>query len=275
MSLPIALQLYSVRDFIEKDFEGTLKEVKAMGYDGVEFAGLYGHSPMEVKTMVEKAGLIAISAHVPINDLLKDIPGVVAQYKEIGCKYIAIPSLGEDRRPGHSRYEETIEDIEKIGKEARKQGMVLLYHNHDFEFVKVGEKRALDIMYETVPKEYLETQLDTCWVNVGGEDPVKYIEKYADRAPVVHLKDFVMPSKKPAHMYELIGEKNDTDKKAKEEFEFRPVGYGAQDMPSIIRACEEAITSWVVVEQDRTSMGKTSMECAKMSIDYLKKECGL
>ena len=263
---PIALQLYSVRDFAEKDMRGTLQKVKALGYDGVEFAGLYGYAPEDVKAMCEEIGLVPISAHVPIDDLLK--PGTVAAYKTIGCRFIAVPWLGEERRPGHEKYAQTLKDIVAIAEEVNRQGMTLLYHNHDFEFVKVDVAYALDIMYENIPADLLQTELDTCWVRVGGADPSAYVKKYSGRAPVVHLKDYV--GEKSEHMYELIG----VDSTAKEEetakFELRPVGDGVQDFPSIIAACEQAGTEWLVVEQDTPSGGLSSLACAERSRNYLK-----
>ena len=93
----LGLQLYSIRDFIEKDFLGTLKKVKEMGYEGVEFAGLFGKSAAEVKSMLAESGLVGISAHVPIEELLGDAPGVIGKYKEIGCRYNAIPWLSANQ----------------------------------------------------------------------------------------------------------------------------------------------------------------------------------
>jgi len=273
MKFPVALQIYSVRDFAEKDLKGTLAKVKEMGYCGVEFAGLYGNEPGEVKRMVEELGLIPISAHVPLDEMLADPDKVIGAYAEIGCKYIAVPYLPEDRRPGTDGFAKTIKDIESIAATAKKFGIQMLYHNHDFEFVKVDGEYGLDILYKSISEDLLKTQIDTCWVNVAGEDPAEYIKKYAGRSPVVHLKDFVMSGKeKPQQLYELIG--IETEKKAKEDeeaFGFRPVGYGVQDFSAILKACEEAGTEWVVVEQDRPALGKTSIECAAMSREYLKK----
>lgn len=269
-NLKVAVQLYSVRDDMEKDFFGTLQKVKEMGYEGVEFAGLFGHSPKEVKEMLDKAGLTPISAHVPIDELLNDLPKVVGDYKEIGCQFIAIPWLDEERRPGFSRYEETLEQIQKISDEARRQGLTLLYHNHDFEFVKTESgEYALDVMYQSIPE--LVTELDTCWVNIGGEDPAEYIRKYAGRASVVHLKDFWLEGEKPKKMYELIGRDNEDAEEASGTFELRPVGYGMQDFPKILKACAGSRVDWIVVEQDFPSMGKTPLECIEMSVRYLDK----
>ncbi len=275
MSFPIALQLYSVRDELEKDFVETLRKTKAMGYDGVEFAGLYGQEPAQVKDILSQIGLVPLSAHVPFLDLMADPEKLMGEYAEIGCEYIAIPYLLPEYRPGEEKFSEVISGAGIIGEAAKKAGLTLLYHNHDFEFRKIGGIYALDIIYNKVPGDLLKTQIDTCWVNVAGEDPSEYIRKYAGRSPVVHLKDFVMPGKKPEKMYDLIGIENEKqmdenkDDKAEDVFEFRPLGLGAQNFPKILKACEDAGAQWVVVEQDEPSKGRTSFECAEISIKYL------
>ncbi len=272
MSFPVAVQLYSVRDAMAEDFEGTIKKVKEMGYDGIEFAGLFGRSAKEIKSICDKNGLVPISAHVSIDDIMVDPEKVISDYAEIGCKYIAIPYAPEDRRPGAPLFDDTIEKIREYSAIAKKVGIQMLYHNHDFEFVKIDGVYGLDLIYSLLTPDELQTELDTCWVNVGGEDPANYIEKYAGRAPVVHLKDFVMSGKdKPQKLYALIGiDDGAQDEEENESFAFRPCGYGVQDMPGILEACKAAGSGWVVVEQDQPSMGKTPLESIKMSIDYLK-----
>ena len=270
MALPVALQLYSVRDDMEKDFEGTLKKVSELGYHGVEFAGLFGKSAAEVKALCEKYSLTPISAHVPLVDMIDDTDAVLRAYKEIGCEYIVVPYVTEERRPGAEKFEETIEDIKKIGAAAEKLGLTLLYHNHDFEFIKIDGKIGLDVLYASVPENLLKTEIDTCWANVGGVDPASYVLKYTNRAPVVHLKDFTgTPS---GRLYALIGLDED-NKETSNSFELRPVGYGKQDIPTILDASVKAGAKWVVVEQDNPSMGKTPLECAEFSRNYLKTLC--
>lgn len=264
---PIALQLYSVRNEMEADFEGTLKKVKAMGYDGVEFAGLFGHSAAEVKKMCADIGIVPVSAHVPYADMTADI-NLVAEYAEIGCKYIVVPYISSEYLPGGEKNEEFIANLKMLGNKANECGMKLCYHNHDFEFEKVNGEYKLDILYKDVPADLLSTQLDTCWVNVGGENPADYIRKYAGRIEIVHLKDFA--GSKSENMYALIGIDDDKKKESSGSFEFRPVGSGLQNFPSILDASKEVGAKWVVVEQDEPSMGKAPLECAESSIKYLK-----
>ena len=264
---PIALQVYSVRDDLEKDFRGTLAKVKALGYDGVEFAGLYGNAPADIRAWCEELELVPISAHVPFVDMMEN-PDLLADYAAIGCKYVAIPYLTEEYRPGAEKFDEVIAGAAMLGEKAKALGMQLLYHNHDFEFLKVDGKYALDILYDTVPADLLATELDTCWVNVGGEDPAGYVRKYTGRAPIVHLKDFV--GSKAENMYALIGIDNGGATADAKAFEFRPVGYGKQDWYGILNASEAAGAEWVVVEQDQPSMDRAPLECAELSVNYLR-----
>ncbi len=266
--LPIAIQLYSVRDDAAADFKGTLAAIKEMGYEGVEFAGLYGYAPADIKAMCEEIGLVPISAHVPYYDMVADPEGVLKAYAEIGCKYVAIPYLTPECRPGTDGFAKVVENAAMLGKVAKDLGMTLLYHNHDFEFEKIDGKYALEVLYDTVPATLLQTELDTCWVRVGGEEPAAYVRKYTGRAPVVHLKDYA--GGKSEHMYELIGIESEEQAPEENPFEFRPVGSGVQDMPAIIAAAESAGAEWLVVEQDQPSMGLSPIECAKKSIGYLR-----
>ncbi len=272
MKLPVAVQLYSVRDEMAQDLEGTIRKMKELGYDGVEFAGLFDTEPAKIKAICEEVGITPISAHVPYYDMLADPEKVLSDYATIGCKYVAVPYLTPECRPGTDGWQATVEGIRKIAEAANKLGIELLYHNHDFEFVKLGDDYALDVLYSTVPAELLKTEIDTCWVNVAGEDPAAYVEKYSGRAPVVHLKDFDRGSGKSGNLYKLIGIDDEEEKEEEEEsgFCFRPVGFGEQDFGAILSACEKAGSEWVVVEQDEPSKGETRLQSVEMSREYLR-----
>lgn len=248
----IALQLYSVRDDLKADFYGTLKKVKQMGYTGVEFAGLCGNPPADVRKMCEELGLVPLSAHVPYLDLLSDTDALMHDYAALGCQYVVVPYLLPEYRPGNDAFYGVVDALPGFAKAAAKYGLTLQYHNHDFEFRKLNGEYALDMMFRTVGAEQLQTQLDTCWIKFAGEDPVQYLKKYADRVPTVHLKDF-------------SGTDAETNKPV-----FCPVGKGCQDFPSIIKAALDGGTRWFIVEQDAPSMGFSPMECAAISAQYLK-----
>lgn len=270
MALPIAVQLYSVRDRVEADMKSALAEVKEMGYDGVEFAGLFGNAPEDIRKWCELLALRPISAHVPLDEMIADPEGTFATYKKIGCSYIVVPYVTPERRPGAQGFQDTIKTIAEIGRKASQAGLTLLYHNHDFEFTKVDGEYGLDVLYREVPASCLQTELDTCWVNVGGEEPAAYVRKYTGRSPVVHLKDFYMSGKLPAHLYALIGIEDEHKDDEPSTFEFRPIGSGMQNIPAILDASVDAGASWVVVEQDEPSMGLSRMESVRKSREYLR-----
>lgn len=247
--LPIALQLYSVRNAAEANLEATLREVKAMGYQGVELAGFCGKTPQEFAEFLKENGLVAVSAHVGFDDMRNDMAKVIADYKAIGCEYIAIPGIAPADRLETENGNKTIEDIRRLTKAANESGLTMCYHNHDFEFIKINGEYAFDLLYSEIPE--LKVEQDSCWVSVSGESPVEYLKKYSGRTPLLHLKDYV-------------------GSKAEGNLELRPNGYGVQDFKAMIETAENTGVQWLIVEQDDPSMDKTELECAKLSIDYLK-----
>lgn len=258
---PIALQVYSVREQAQADFPAAMKQLKQMGYDGVELAGLYGYTAVQVRAMLDEAGLELVCAHVPIEELEKD--AVLDDYAAAGMHLIAIPWLEAPK--DEAELAAVIQRIRSVAVRCKARGLQLLYHNHDFEFQKIADRYILEAYYGEIDGDLLQTELDTCWVNMGGEEPSAYLRKYTGRAPVVHLKDFV--GGKSAHMYGLIGTESEG---GSGEFDYRPVGYGVQDIPALLQAAEDAGCQWLIVEQDEPHQGKDRMECAEMSVKYLK-----
>ena len=271
--LKIGLQLYSVREDMAKDMDKTLGEVKAMGYDYVEFAGYYDKTSEEVKALLDKHGLKCISVHQRYQLFLEEGQKAYDFLNTIGAKYSAVPWMGIEEHQGHGKFDETLANFKKVGKELKDNGIQLLYHNHDFEFEKFEGKYLLDWLYESVDEDLLKTEIDTCWVHYAGVNPAEYIKKYTGRSPVVHLKDFVCKNLGGGPVYALIDDSGkEGDKPSKEDngFEFRPVGYGIQDMPAILKAAEEAGAEYAIVEQDQPTTA-SALESAKLSREYLKK----
>lgn len=265
---PVAYQLYSAREDAERDLLAVLQKLAAMGYDGVEFAGFYGHGAPEICVMLRQTGLKALSSHVPFAAIESDMFGVIAFHRQIGCEYIAVPYLDEATRPGSAGFARTLAAMAKFGKLCREAGIQLLYHNHDFEFCQVSGQYGLDFLYDVIPAPILQTELDVCWVKYAGLDPTAYIRKYAGRCPVVHLKDYV-GRRGDSAPYALIGDAESVKKADTAAFEFRPFGHGSQDAGAVVEAAIESGARWFVVEQD-LSIGRTPLEAAEMSIGTLK-----
>lgn len=246
--LPIALQLYTIREELEKDFQGSIRKVKEQGYEGVELAGCYGLSKEEILACLQENQLCAVSAHVPLEEFEKDLEGTIKAYKMLGCKYLAIPFLCEERRYGKESYPEVVEEIKRIAEACQGEGVQLLYHNHDFEFERTEDGNyVLDELYAAVDEKLLKTELDTCWIHVAGENPADYMKKYAGRCPIVHLKDYVREG-------DVI---------------LKALGSGIQDMPAILESAGAYGVEWLVVEQDTHEKSKP-FENTEISIEYLK-----
>lgn len=268
----VGLQLYSIREDMEKDMDAALKAVKEMGYDYVEFAGYHGKTADEVRGLLDKYGLQCISVHQGYGVFLDEPQENVDFLKTIGAQYCAVPWMGIENHKGNEGFDKAVKEITQVAELLKKNGIQMMYHNHDFEFQKYEDKFLLDWLYETIPSDLLMPQIDTCWVHYAGYNPCEYIEKYAGKMKVLHLKDFVCKNLAQGPVYALIdnsGNAKGGNDKQETGFEFRPVGQGIQDFPAILASAEKAGIEYVIVEQD-ASPTATPLESAKQSREYLK-----
>lgn len=269
----IGLQLYSVREEMARDMEGTLRAVKDMGYDYVEFAGCFGRSAGEVRSLLDHLGLACMSVHQSYEVFLEDGPAHVAFIRTLGARYCAVPWMGKEKHKGSSAFVKTLEELEQVGALLKREGITLLYHNHEFEFERAEGKFLLDWLYDSLPADLLQTEIDTCWVKYAGYNPAEYLLRCTGRSPVVHLKDFVCTELAAGAAYALIDDagKEIKTKKSKEDngFRFKPLGQGIQDIPSIVEAARAAGAEYLVVEQDQ-SPELPPLESVRQSRKYLR-----
>ncbi|MBQ8817565.1 MAG: sugar phosphate isomerase/epimerase [Clostridia bacterium] len=271
-NLKVGLQLYSLRGKMEQDMDGTLKAVKEMGYDYVEFAGYFGKSAEEVKAILDKYDLKCISVHQRYDAFLNDPVASVEFIKKLGVKYSAIPWMGPENHKGQDNFENAMEEIRTVSKLLKDNDIKLLYHNHEFEFETYEGKFLMDWLYDTLGTDVLEPEIDTCWVRYAGYDPCEYLRKYTGKINIVHLKDFVCKSFAGGPVYALIDGEGNQGKKATREdngFRFKHIGAGMQDFASIIKASEDAGAEYVIVEQDEW-YDDDSLELARRSREYLR-----
>lgn len=245
----IAAQVYSVREMAQADFADTMRALRECGYQGVELAGLYGLKPEEIRDCLQGQGLVAVSAHVPLEEFLRDMEGTAEAYRTIGCSHIGIPWMGTERHFGGEGFEETLGLLRKISVCCRERGMVLLYHNHSFEFEKTSQGTCLlDELYGALDAETLQTELDVCWVEAAGADAAAYLRKYENRCPVVHMKDF---------------------RRENDKISLVALGQGQVDVSAVARTAIECGAKWLVVEQDDHPYG-SPMENMRESIGKLR-----
>ncbi|MGF1633583.1 MAG: sugar phosphate isomerase/epimerase family protein [Phycisphaerae bacterium] len=246
--LNIALQLYTVRDLTKADFAGTLRDVAAVGYTGVELAG-FGNlaTAAEVRKALDDAGLKAVGAHVGLGQLETDLPKAIADAKTIGYELVVCPFLPDDLRTtaGYTKIAALLNDV---AVKLKAEGLKLAYHNHAFEFETLPEGgNGMDVLFGKSSAD-VRSELDLYWVARGGEDPVAYVKKLSDRLAIVHLKDM---------------DKTDPGK-------FAPVGTGRLDFAAMSDAVAAAGVTWGVVEQDHC-YDMAPMDSIKLSFANLKK----
>ncbi len=269
----LGLQLYSVRDAMASDFEGTLKAVSEIGYKYVEFAGYFNKSAKEIKGLLEKYGLKCESVHqtLSVNDDEK-VKAEIEFLKELGVKYVFIPWYEKTKLAGSEAWGETLANFKKMSALLREAGMTLGYHNHDFEFARHDGKFLHDHIFDEIGIENIIPELDTCWVRYAGLDPAAKIREFSGNVPVVHLKDFSCKKLASGPVYDLIGGASASS--ADNEFKYRPVGRGMQNFDEILAACEESGTETVIVEQD-SCYEEGELPAVKASCEYLKSRYGL
>lgn len=244
MKLPVAIQLYSVRDAMEKDFAGTLKKIAGLGYKGVEFAGFGGFPAVQMKELLGELGLIPVGSHTSMASLQGNLDEIIEYNLTIGNKYIICPF---NKYESKDDYISAAKFYDECGKKIRAFGLELLYHNHDFEFTKYDGEYGLDIIFKNVKPENVGAELDLGWIFYTGIDPAAFLKNFKKRCPLVHIKDFMS-----------IGEKT-----------FTEIGNGLVDVKGIAAAAVEAGVEWLIVEQDVSN--STPMESARINLENMKK----
>jgi len=258
----LGVQLYTVRDELKADFEGTLAKVAAIGYKEVEFAGYFDHSPKEVRAALDRHGMVSPSTHVPYDVLGEKWPGQIESAKIIGQSYIVCPWIPEELRKQPDVWQRAAEAFNRAGEASQKAGIQFAYHNHWFEFLPTASiegKLPYDFLLQQCDPNLVKMELDLCWIVVGGGDPVKYFDRYPGRFPLVHVKDMKRLPKVSAAGGQNFG---DSLKEVMTE-----VGGGAIDWKRIFAQSEKAGIKYYIVEHDKAA---APFDSIKISYGYLR-----
>lgn len=266
LGLPIGLQLYSVREQLPKDFDGTLKQIGGLGYREVEAAGYFGHSASDVKQAMKAAGLNCVSGHYPLAQLQPDkLDTVVAYAKELGLQYIicSSPMLKDSTRlkAGNLRnsmdamtlddWRWNAEQFNQLGTKVKAEGMQFGYHNHIAEFHPENGTIPYDELMRLTDPSKVTMEMDCGWVIVGGQNPVDYLTKYPTRISMLHVKEFKLGA--PG---------------SKEEPVSTEMGRGSIDYLPIFKAAKAAHIRHYFIEQEQFSI--PPMEALKIDADYMR-----
>jgi sugar phosphate isomerase/epimerase len=265
LGLPTGLQLYSVRDVLPKDYEGTLKQLSAIGYREVEAAGFFGHSPSEVKQAMNRAGLLCVGAHYPLKDLLPKVDETIQFGNDLGLRYIVCaapmlkdPTRVKDPNSRAARESMTLDDwrwnadqFNHIGERVNAAGMRFAYHNHTPEFRSENGVVFYDELLRLTDPAKVTMELDCGWAVVAGHNPADLLTRYPTRISLLHVKDFKMTAAV-------------TPATAPPSTE---LGHGTIDYHRIFEAAKKADIKHAFVEQEEFDMPE--MEALKIDADYM------
>ncbi len=267
LGLPLGIQLYSVRDFLPKDYDGTLRQLSAIGYREVEAAGFFGRGAHEVKESMDRAGLRCVSAHYSLKDLLPKVDETIEYGKNLGLQYIVCaspwfkdPSSVKDAGSQAARDYMTLDDwrwnadqLNRIGERVHRAGMRFAYHNHTPEFRSENGVMFYDELLRQTDPAKVAMELDCGWVAVAGQKPVELLTRYAGRITMLHVKDFKM-----GHGVSPLPAPPSTE-----------LGHGVIDYRAVVETAKRANNiEHIFVEQEDFDM--PAMEALKVDADYMR-----
>jgi sugar phosphate isomerase/epimerase len=263
----IGLQLYTVRDTMEKDLDGTIAKVASIGYKEVELAGFeqaadgtvsyYKHSPKDLKAVLDRHGLVSPSTHVQLSSMSPEkFPKAIESSKVLGHSYIMCPYVDETDRKKPDIWKMIAATLNRAGAESKKAGIQLGYHNHWFEFQPTADgSLPYDLLLAECDPNLVKFEMDLCWITTAGKDPIAYFNKYPGRFPCVHVKDIkTMPTGDTTNLGDTA--------------DLAPVGSGMIDWKNLFSHSEKAGIKHYFVEHDKP---KDAFESIASSYAYLSK----
>ena len=258
----IGLQLYTIRDAMAKDVQGSLKKVSETGFRYIELAGyndgkFYGFAPIDFKKIVTDLGMEVLSSHTQVEAqgiTLDNAKKMAEDHAKLGVKYCIQPWVVEEARKTIDSFKRMAADWNKVGRIMKENNIQFGYHNHNFEFGKVeGKTPYYDVFMLELDKDLVTMELDLFWATKAGQNPVEMFKKYPGRFQLFHMKDMFT---KEAPFFKTVT--ND----------FAPVGSGVINFKEILAARSIAGNKFLIVEQDSTKDGKP-FDAIKTSITNL------
>lgn len=270
MTIKYGSPTFILRNECEQDLLGVLREMAKRGFEGVELFGMFGYDPNAIRRTCDEVGLTIICDHIRYEEFVEDAEQVIDDRLILGAKYITIDEFPSEKLPGGSQFGQALEELERIGELCQQNGMQLLYHNQGFDTIQQAHgKPILEVLLDSIAPELLKFQIDLGWLEIGGAKAQYFLDKYGDRCPIIHLKDYYSEGPVLLSRASSLGTKRGGAKY--NNFEFRPTGYGIMDfaalMPSIL-ACE---AEWLIADHDLSYDGRDSLDELLVSLEYIKK----
>ncbi len=245
--MEIGVQFYTLREFCENldDFSETLKKVADIGYKNVQISGTCDYSAEWLNAELKKNGLKCVITHTAPQKLQQELSKTIEDHSIFGCDNIGLGFYRFDENNKDENYDNFLKVYSPIAKTISESGKYFMYHHHDQEFKKHGDKIILELLAEKFSPEQLGVTLDTFWVQVGGGDQGYWLERLAGRVPCIHLKDYAYGRKMAV------------------------IGEGNINFDRVFKKAEAAGTKYMLVEQDDCN-GENPFDCLKRSYAYLR-----
>lgn len=262
--IPLGIQLWTVKDEIAKDLEGTMRKLYEIGFREIEFAGFYGRTAAEIGALMKGIGFTLVSMHAGADDIAAKGELIIADAKTLGLKYIICSSPMSDAAKAKLEWAKKMDALDpgdwkmnaelfdKFGKTVKAAGLQFGYHNHHVEFKKFGDKTAFDTLFESTDPDLVKIELDVGWAVAARQDPVAILNKYKGRVVALHVKDIGKLADDP-HLATTVA-----------------VGEGTIDWKKVIGTAKSYGTKAFFYEQEEPYT-RPVLESAKMSADYLSK----
>lgn len=251
MSLPIALQLFTVRDVLNQDLDGGLQQVAGCGYQYVELAGTYGLEPQELKAKLDKFGLTPISAHIGLDALQDKLPETLKLAEVMGIDKMAVAYLNEKWR-SIDGYTQAAKQLSNAAKQAADQSVRIGYHNHAFEFETQSDGRTGYQILTDETDAGVFFEMDIYWFVKGDQDPQRWMDKLEGRIPLLHMKDM----------------DNTADRG------FAEIGTGTIDLKAVASVAPQYGVQALIVEQDNNWANMDPMNSARVGYRNLSNMLG-
>ena len=254
----LGVQLYTVREFTQTqgDFEETISKIAKIGYTAVQISAIGPLEPNDVAKVCQDNGVTIAGTHFSWDDFCGKTDEVIANHKTWNCSHSAVgcllPEYFSDGLGGIKKF---IDEFGPVQENLSKEGIDFSYHNHAHEFVKVEGRTFMEWIYE-LGGENMLAEIDTYWVQSGGENPVKWIRKFPNRQPLLHLKDML-----------LYRDSSKTSGGCEQRL--AAIGEGNLDWDEILKAAAESNCRWYLVEQDNC-YGRDPFESLAISYAYLE-----
>ncbi|WP_052310643.1 sugar phosphate isomerase/epimerase family protein [Granulicella mallensis] len=255
---PIGLQLYSVGDDLQKDVPGTLRQIRALGYERVETAGFAGLTAKAFRTQLDQAQLVCPSTHLPVGS--SELGPLFEDAHVVGARYVVSSALfSKSGDQTFDDYRTMADRLNDLGRKAKAAGLQYAYHNHNFEFRKLdGDRIGYDVLLKHTDPELVAFELDCGWIVAAGFSPIEYFSQYSGRYRMLHIKDFVAT-------------KGPSTSLAKEE---RPqgaeLGRGHIHYKPILLAAANAGIHDYYVEQEPPFLDMPALAAIKVDYQYLR-----